>query len=401
MGLSGNWPRNLARSHQPELINKSSIQVMTQSTPYSPTKRFWLRIPLMGMALAALIAGLWAGLLRIGWQIPPLSARLLIEHGPLMVAGFLGTLISLERAVALSHLQQGRRIYFLVPLLAGIGTIALFLPIPSFAPRLLLTLAALGFVIIFIIIYRLQPSTHNAVMSLGVLLWLVGNILWLAGLPVSRVVPWWAGFLVLTIAGERLELARVLILSPAVRGVFFAIIGIVIAGLLVSMVFNDLGLRLIGLGWAALGLWLFRFDIARRTIRQQGLTRYIAACLLPGYLWLVVGGVLWMVYGSRYPAGPIYDAMLHTIFLGFVFSMIFGHAPVIIPAVMGMPVKYLPIFYLHLGLLHTSLVLRVVGDLLFWQSTRRWGGLLNEVAVILFLLVTGLAARQGRQDRQA
>lgn len=401
MGISRIWPRNLARSHQPELIHKSSIEFMTQSTAYSPPKRFWLRIPVMGMAIAALIAGLWAGLLRIGWQIPPLSSRLLIEHGPLMVAGFLGTLISLERAVALSHLQQGRRIYFLVPLLAGIGTIVFFLPVPVFIPRLLLTLAALGFVIIFIVIYRLQPSTHNAVMSLGVLLWLVGNILWLAGLPVFRVVPWWAGFLVLTIAGERLELARVLILSPAVRGVFFAIIGAVLVGLVVSMIFNDFGLRLIGLGWAALGLWLFRFDIARRTIRQRGLTRFIAACLLPGYLWLIVGGALWMVYGGRYPAGPIYDAMLHTIFLGFVFSMIFGHAPVIIPAVMGMPVKYLPIFYLHLGLLHTSLVLRVAGDLLFWQPTRRWGGLLNEVAVILFLLVTVFAARQGRQERQA
>ena len=365
---------------------------MTQTTPYSPTKLFWLRIPLMGMAIAALIAGLWAGLLRIGWQIPPLSARLLIEHGPLMVAGFLGTLISLERAVALSHLQQGHRIYYMVPLRAGVGTFALFLPLPVLVSRFLLALAALGFVILFIMIYRLQPSTHNAVMSLGALLWLVGNILWLAGLPVARVVPWWAGFLVLTIAGERLELARVLVLSPAVRGVFFAIIGIVLASLLVAMVFNDLGLRLVGLGWFALGLWLLRFDIARRTIHQQGLTRYIAACLLSGYLWLVVGGVLWMVYGSRY-------AMLHTIFLGFVFSMIFGHAPVIIPAVMGVPVKYLPIFYLHLGLLHTSLVLRVAGDLLFWQSTRRWGGLLNEVAVILFLVFTVIAARRGIQEQ--
>lgn len=372
---------------------------MTQTTPYTPAKRYWLRIPLMGMAIAALIAGLWAGLLRIGWQIPPLSARLLIEHGPLMVAGFLGTLISLERAVALSHLQQGRRIYYLVPLLAGVGTVTFFFPIPVLVSRFLLALAALGFVIIFMVIYRLQPSTHNAVMSLGVLLWLVGNVLWLADFPVSGVMPWWAGFLVLTIAGERLELARVLILSRAVRGVFFAIIGTVIAGLLVSMAFQDLGLRLIGLGWAALGLWLFRFDIARRTIRQRGLTRYIAACLLPGYLWLVVGGVLWMVYGSRYPAGPIYDAMLHTIFLGFVFSMIFGHAPVIIPAVMGVPVKYLSIFYLHLGLLHASLVLRVVSDLLFWQSVRRWGGLLNEVAVILFLVITVIAVRRGIRDQ--
>jgi hypothetical protein len=86
----------------------------------------------MALAMGVLIAALWAGLLRMGWQIPPLSPRLLIEHGPLMVSGFLGTLISLERAVVLSQLQQGqgRRVYFLVPLLAGLGAIALFLPVP-------------------------------------------------------------------------------------------------------------------------------------------------------------------------------------------------------------------------------------------------------------------------------
>jgi hypothetical protein len=355
----------------------------------------------MILALGALIAGLWAGLLRIGWQIPPLSARLLIEHGPLMVAGFLGTLISLERAVALSQLQHGRRIYFLAPLLAGLGTVAFFFPVPIFIPQLLITLAALGFLAIFIIIYRLQPTTYHAIMGLGVLLWLLGNGLWMAGLAVFRVVPWWAGFLVLTIAGERLELARMLIRTKAVHTIFLVITGIFVTGLLVSLAADDTGMRIAGLGFAALGVWLLRFDIARRTIRQQGLTRYIAACLLPGYIWLTFGGVLWMVYGGKFPAGPIYDAMLHTIFIGFVFSMIFGHAPVIIPAVMGVPIKYLPIFYLHLGLLHGSLVLRIAGDLLFWQSIRRWGGLLNEVAIILFLLVTGFAVRHGQKEKVA
>jgi hypothetical protein len=126
-------------------------------------------------------------LLRIGWQIPPLSPRLLIEHGPLMLSGFLGTLISLERAVALSQPQQGRRVFFLVPLLAGLGAIALFLPVPPFLPHLLTTPAASGFLIIFIIIYRRQPSTHNAVISLTVLFWLLGNGPWMARLPVYRV----------------------------------------------------------------------------------------------------------------------------------------------------------------------------------------------------------------------
>ncbi len=355
-------------------------------------------MPLMVFALAALLAGLWAGLLRLGWQIPQLSSRLLIEHGPLMVSGFLGTLISLERAVALSQIHKGQRVYYLAPLLAGAGAAALFLPVPALIPRLLITLGAAGFLLIGFLIYRLQPGMHTAVLGLGALFWLVGNGLWAAGTPVHRLIPWWAGFLVLTIAGERLELARVLILTRAARALFSAIILLLLAGMLVTLIDFDTGVRGAGFALAALGLWLLRFDIARRTIRKTGLTQYIAACLLPGYVWLVAGGLLWLVYGGSFPAGPIYDAQLHTIFLGFVFSMIFGHAPVIIPAVTGIQIRYSPVFYAHLGLLHISLVVRILGDLLVWLPARRWGGLLNEVAVLMFILITIMAVRAARKQ---
>jgi hypothetical protein len=128
------------------------------------------------------------------------------------------------------------------------------------------------------------------------------------------------------------------------------------------------------------------------------LTRYIAACLLPGYVWLIVGGFFWLFYGGQYTAGPIYDAMLHSIFLGFVFSMIFGHAPIIVPAVLAVPIPYTPLFYIHLALLHVSLLLRVGGDALGWPAGRRWGGLVNEAAILLFLLVTAVAVLRGRKQ---
>lgn len=40
------------------------------------------------------------GLIRLGWQLPALTPSLALAHGPLMISGFLGTLITLERAVA-------------------------------------------------------------------------------------------------------------------------------------------------------------------------------------------------------------------------------------------------------------------------------------------------------------
>lgn len=373
---------------------------MTRPVPPQTRNRYRQRVPLMFLAALALLAGLWAGLLRLGWQLPPLALRLSAQHGPLMVSGFLGTLISLERAVALSQNQNGRRIYYLAPLLAGLGAVTLFFDLPTAVSRGLSTMGALGLVLIFVVIYRLQPTTDHAVMGTGALLWLVGNGLWLVGRPVYQVVPWWAGFLVLTIAGERLELTRVLLHKRSTRQAFIGITAVFLAGLLLSLFTFDAGVRLAGFGLVALGLWLLRFDIAQRTIRQKGLTRYIAACLLPGYVWLIVSGVLWLIYGGQYVAGPIYDALLHTIFLGFVFSMIFGHAPVIVPAVLGVQVPYTPLFYVHLALLHLSLVMRVAGDLLLRLPLRRWGGLLNEVAVLLFLLVTAVAVLRGKKNEK-
>ena len=382
----------MARAHRPPL------EPMARPIPAQSRVRYRQRAPLMILAALALLAGLWAGLIRLGWQLPSLALQLPAQHGPLMVSGFLGTLISLERAVALSQNQNGRRLYYLSPLLAGLGAVTLFLTLPTAVPRGLSTLGALGLVLIFVIIYRLQPTIDHGVMGMGAFLWLVGNGLWLIGKPVFQVVPWWAGFLILTIAGERLELARVLLLKQTARNSFLAIIGLFLAGLLVSLISLDFGIRLAGIALLGLGYWLLRFDIARRTIRQKGLTRYIAACLLPGYVWLIVGGLFWLTYGGQYVAGPVYDALLHTIFLGFVFSMIFGHAPVIIPAVLGIKVPYTPLFYTHLVLLHISLVLRVVGDWLLWLPLRRWGGLLNEVAILGFLLITAVAVRRGKKN---
>jgi hypothetical protein len=366
----------------------------SKPTPTGP--RYWWRAPLMFMAALALLAGLWGGVQRIGWALPTITLYLPAQHGPLMVSGFLGTLISLERAVALSQFQNGRRIYYLVPLLAGLGAVALILTIDPLITRALASLAALGLVLMFVVICRLQWTVDHLVMGLGALLWLVGNGLWLANFPLYQVVPWWAGFLILTIAGERLELGRVLLHNRNTRLLFLVTVVLFLAGLLLSLIIFDTGMRLAGLGLVALGLWLLRFDIARRTIRQTDLTRFIAACLLLGYVWLVAGGALWLIYGGQYLAGPIYDAMLHMIFMGFVFSMIFGHAPIIVPALLGVQVPYTPLFYMHLSLLHLSLLLRMAGDLLLWLPGRRWGGMLNGVVVLLFLLVTVGTIVRGR-----
>ena len=66
-------------------------------------RQFPLHALLLLPALLLMLDGLWAGLQRMGWALPHLHPNLAALHGPLMLAGFLGTLIALERAVALPH----------------------------------------------------------------------------------------------------------------------------------------------------------------------------------------------------------------------------------------------------------------------------------------------------------
>jgi len=73
-------------------------------------------LPFLILAILALLAALWAGLMRLGWLLPALTPALALAHGPLMISGFLGTLIPLERAVAMKQKWM-----YAPPLLAGLG----------------------------------------------------------------------------------------------------------------------------------------------------------------------------------------------------------------------------------------------------------------------------------------
>jgi len=246
-----------------------------------------IRFPLLALGLAALAAGVWAGLLRFGWSLPGGRANLIELHGPLMVFGFLGTVISLERAVALrrpwGYLAPGGTLLGAGLLLGGVR---------QGIGELVLLLAGCVLAGPFVVILRTHATASAATLFLGTLLWVAGDALWLGGLPLVQVVPWWAGFLVLTIVGERLELAALGRLTRAGRTSFAALTLVLLAGLALSAADADAGIRLAGAALAGYALWLGRFDIARRTLRRPGLPRFVALALLPGYLWLGVGGVL-------------------------------------------------------------------------------------------------------------
>jgi hypothetical protein len=349
------------------------------------------RLPLLLLALIALVIAVWVGLIRIGWVIPQPAPGGVGIHGPLLISGFLGTVIGLERAVA-----AGRRWAYSGPLLSAVGGLALILGLPVFAAQGLMTLSSLILVATLFSVFTQQRAAFIAVMVAGAAAWLAGNIVWWASGLIPRAVPWWAGFLVVTIAGERLELSRLVRITAAARITFLLALALAFGGIAVSVVAFDPGMRWFGAGMIALMVWLLIHDIARRTVRQPGLTRYIALCLLAGYAWLGISGLLFLLFGGQL-AGTRYDAMLHALLVGCIFSLIFGHAPIIVPALFGLMVPYWRAFYAHLVVLHASLALRLAGDLLLAPDLRRWGGLLNAVALLLFFMTTAAAVKWSRR----
>lgn len=351
------------------------------------------RLPIFAMGALALLAGLLAGLIRIGWSIPAPAAAydLVLVHGPLMVCGFFGTVIGLERAVALA-----RPWAYGAPLLSGAGGFALIAGLPSAAAPLMLG-GSLIFLVVGIVVVRRQRALYTVTLALGAAAWVVGTASWLATGRVAPAVAAWVCFLVLTIAGERLELSRFMPPSrwktPGAVAAFAIFLGG--AGLLAAE--NQAGAFVFGLGLVALAVWMFRHDVARRSVLQPGLPRYMAVCLLSGYVWLTVAGVLCLAFGLP-GAGPLYDAALHSLFVGFVFAMVFGHVPVILPSVLKVRLPYHPGFYLPLALLHGSLLLRVAGDVTGLEDVRRWGGLLNAVVILGFLLLTAATVAYGKRQ---
>jgi len=353
--------------------------------------------PLMATAVVMLLAGLWEGLVHLGLSLPAGGSSLHEGHGPLMVLGFLGTLIALERAVAL-----GSTWAYLGPAGAAAGGLAVVIGAPNGLGQALVIVGGVVLVGVFVAVHRIQPSLHNTVLAAGALCWVVAGALWLSGWSVPRFIPWLVGFLVLTITGERLELSRLTGAGRAARAFFVGSAGLFAAGLIVSTFAENAGPRIAGAGMIASAVWLARNDIARRTIRRDGVTRYMAIALLSGYAWLLTGGVLWVVVG-RLTTGRAYDAMLHAVFLGFVISMIFAHAPVIVPSVLGRPLPFRNSFYFALALLHVTLLLRLIGgDGAGNRTAWQWGGSLNEVALLLFVgLAASAVIRAGSTNRAA
>lgn len=350
------------------------------------------RFPLLLLGFIALGAGLMAGLSRIGWEAPFASHALAHWHAPLMICAFFGTLIALERAVAAARMWA-----YAAPLCAGLGGILLISGVSRITAIMLFIAASLIFTLATIRIARRHPGLPISILTLGAISWLGGNLIWLAQRPLPEAAPWWAGFLILTIVGERLELSRFRPPSRRAEYLFVTAVALFMTAMPLSLIREQAGHMLMAAACAGLVLWLLRHDIALSMVRDKGLTRFIAVSLLAGYFWLGVAAIAGLAGHGMFAPGPDYDLTIHAVFLGFVFSMVFGHAPIIFPAVTRFTLAWHPLFYLHLALLHISLVVRLFAG----PELHMPGGALNAAAIILFVLNTVAAVIRGRISEHA
>lgn len=335
-----------------------------------------LRTALVVLAGVSLLAGLNAGLLRLGLWAPVPSDRLADLHGPAMTLGFMGSLIALERAQALRA-----PVAYLAPALLGAGSAALIAGAPPLLGGLLLLDGAVAFFIVAVALWRRAPLGLVAAQALGALFAALAAGAMLLS-DIATVVPLLAAFLVITIGAERAELAQLALGRRAVP-VLVAVSSVVAAGAALALLLPDVGYRVLGLGCLLVAGWLIRDDVGRRMIRTAGFRRFNAAALLAGNAWLAVAGVIWMATG-RPVDGGLYDATIHGVFLGFGVSMILAHAPTIFPAVLGRPLPYIPAMWLPLTLLHGGMTARILGDLTAAGGLYRTGGVLTVLAMLTF-----------------
>lgn len=337
----------------------------------------------------ALLLGLDAGLLLLGLPAPLDFQRFADVHGMVMTIGFVGALIALERAVA-----QGGRWAYAAPLGMSLGSLLTLSPAPLWAGQALMVVGALALLLVYLPLWRRSYDPAVAIQFSGAFLAVGATGLWLGGVAIPQLVPWLTGFLVLTIAGERVELARVgrLMFDTAKQdrhdAQALALALALVLGVAAATLWPDTGLPAFGVLLVAIAAVFGTRDVARLTIRSTGLPRFSAACLLAGYAWLAVAGLLWLRPAL---SGLRYDALLHATFLGFVMSMVLAHAPVILPAVLRRPLPYTPAFWAVAALLHGSLLVRVLADLAGSEPVRAAAGTLNVLA-LLALVATAAAS---------
>lgn len=343
------------------------------------------RLPIMLFAMICLFSGLWGGLTRIGWNMVVLPVT--AHHGAVMVGGFLGTLIALEKVIPLK-----KKFLLLIPILNALSIVFFFFSQPKISIYILIISSACLSLVFLYYLLRHRNIIY-LLMSVGALCWLTGNITLLTRLFYPIAFPWWIAFILLIITAERLELMKFLPVSKAAINLFLAILLCFLIGCTLS--FHGIGSFISGLALMGISSWLMRHDVISINMKKKDLPKFVGISLLCGYIALLLTGIFAFSLSDQWLT---YDAIVHTFFLGFAFSMIFAHGPIILPGILGISITpFSKILYGWLFILQTSWIIRIFADVMVELNIRKISGLLSTIAILgYFITLVILTVRSMR-----
>jgi nitrite reductase (NO-forming) len=369
-------------------------------------------------AIGALI-GLNSALIRSSLPAIVSRAPLGDGHGVFMVFGFLGGAIGLERAVAYQAGSPAKPKWgFLAPAFAGVGSLLMIFEVsplvsretpiaplafmasnPQMLPGLAWTLSMAALTGIYLGVWRRQQSVAVLIQLLGSFLGVCGIALWARGVDAQMLAPWWMAYLVLTIVGERIELARVAFIAHNIEWLIF------FSALAFSL---TLGLCLLNpaIGYPAMGVTMgimlllaITHDTARKTFKLKGVTGFMGTCMLVGYAWALLAAAVWIFSPTGFE-GYWRDMAIHALAIGFTMSMVAAHASMIIPSITRRPMTYKPVLWVGWAVMQLGLAVRLLGttraSTLLWQ----WGDGIS-VAGMLAMMVTVAALNIATSKKSA
>ncbi|MBZ0317943.1 MAG: cytochrome c, partial [Anaerolineae bacterium] len=358
-------------------------------SPPPPPPIDYGRLPLFAVAVAALMVGLWGGMLLMGFNISRLQSDLVEAHGLLMVSGFLGLIWSLDRACWFSRLIERRWLrYFpyLAPIFIALGTLSVISDVPNGAVFMgmgsLFFVAAYG----YMLVRRYVREITDWMMAGGAVALFLGNVGWQLNEPLAELVPYWMAFLLLTLIPHvnwQVAYAK----APTLSKDWFVVVFPTLAcGAFLGSFNADYGLRLFAIGEILLAAWLFRYEAyEHRQFYRQRLVGIGDLRILSSYVWLAVSALLILWPGDA-TSGLRYDAALHALFLGFTMSLMFAYTPALFVRILNIRDERIMIgFGGHWLLLNVALALYIMGDLLSNATLRRWGGGLNALMFMLYI----------------
>ena len=193
--------------------------------------------------------------------------------------------------------------------------------------------------------------------------------------------------MIFTIIGERLELARITFARGSTEARVLGEVILTCVGLVMTLFAPALGYPLLGLALVIVAIDTARHDIALRTIRLPGAPRFMAACMLAGYAWMIVAGSIWVICGPVF-SGYGYDTVVHALTIGFALSMVLAHAPAIIPAIARRDLPHNRAMWAVWGSLQLGLVIRALAGARMAEGAWQFGGALDIAGVLAFVVVT-------------